>query len=161
MWMLWLIQDGPVTTWDRPSRFCAIRRRRVFPKNMGASLCKIMWKRLSTSTDFPWLSLVFLYDSLQLTSEPKTLNLWTSLWEFLHGHTPQNVPAKLLAGSCLSCWEQNLHYKSGILNLDTFVKSLRSNFLSYNPLILLYANFIFCDFCLPCGMFTPWNAKPI
>jgi len=25
----------------------------VFPKNMDASLCKIMWKRLSTSTDFP------------------------------------------------------------------------------------------------------------
>jgi len=28
-------------------------------------------------------------------------------------------------------------------------------------LILLNAKFIFCDFCLPCGMFTPWNVKLI
>jgi len=31
--------------------------------------------------------------------------------------------------------------------LDTFVKSLGSNFPFYNPLILLYAKFLFCDFC--------------
>jgi len=33
--------------------------------------------------------------------------------------------------------------KSGATNLDDLVKSPRTNFLSYNSLILLYANFIF------------------